>query len=156
MDTDRKADIDRLRQLVDVAGSSAAVKTLWTAAGFDGGALPARESRSAEFQVWLTVLSAVAVTLAITAVVSIRDHRRIRKVRSERASDDPAALLARLKELGVSPEVAEVVKRELEALGSIPIRSNDSCHGDDSDGPGRRLVVALGLTPLHPGETDGL
>ncbi len=39
MDTDRKADIDRLRQLVDVAGGSDAVKRLWTAAGFDGGAL---------------------------------------------------------------------------------------------------------------------
>jgi hypothetical protein len=39
IDTARNADLDRLRQLVGVIGSSEALKTLWTAAGFDGGAL---------------------------------------------------------------------------------------------------------------------
>ncbi len=39
MDTDRKADLDRLRQLVTVVGDVNTVKTLWTAAGFDGAAL---------------------------------------------------------------------------------------------------------------------
>ena len=39
IDTDRKADIDRLHQLTRVVGSNAGVKTLWNAAGFDGAAL---------------------------------------------------------------------------------------------------------------------
>ena len=39
IDTDRKADLDRLSELVDVAGDSNTVKTLWSAAGFDGTAL---------------------------------------------------------------------------------------------------------------------
>ena len=50
-------------------------------------------------------------------------------MRRERANDDPVALSVRLNDLGISPEVAAVVKRELEALGSIPIRANDRVMG---------------------------
>jgi hypothetical protein len=39
IDTDRKADLDRLRELISVAGDTTTVKTLWIAAGFDGAAL---------------------------------------------------------------------------------------------------------------------